>query len=260
MTSSTDGSGFGISGMSSDSHTNLTPQLAIGIFIILAGVFLGLDSLNVLEVEGFFRLWPAVIVAVGGSMLARKDDAKARFWGGVLVFLGSWLLLNTLGLVRVGFWDLFWPLVLIGLGVKLVMRAMNLDVRGAISTGTSLFAVLGESKRTNTDRPFPGGQMTAFMGGCQLDLRAATILPGEEAVIDVLAVMGGLEVWVPSGWVVVSQVVPIMGGVEDKRLPMSAPPVVPVGTPGSEPAITPTAPGRLVLRGYVIMGGLVIKN
>ena len=260
MTPQASGSGFDASGMSSDANTNLTPQLAIGIFIILAGVFLALDSLNVLEVEGFFRLWPAVVIAIGGSMLAKRDDPKSRFWGGVLVFLGSWLLLNTLGLVRVGFWDLFWPLLLIGLGVKLVMRAMNLDMGGSASTaGTNLFAVMGESKRTNSDHPFRGGQMTAFMGGCQLDLRAASILPGEEAVIDVLAVMGGLEVWVPGNWTVVSQVVPIMGGVEDKRLPMLAAPVMPMGTPGSEPAVN-TAPARLVLRGYVVMGGLVIKN
>jgi Domain of unknown function (DUF5668)/Cell wall-active antibiotics response 4TMS YvqF len=260
MTPQANGSGFDASGMSSDANTNLTPQLAIGIFIILAGVFLALDSLNVLEVEGFFRLWPAVIIAVGGSMLAKRDDPKSRFWGGVLVFLGSWLLLNTLGLVRVGFWDLFWPLLLIGLGVKLVMRAMNLDARGGATAGTNLFAVMGEHKRTNSDHPFRGGQMTAFMGGCQLDLRAAAIFPGEEAVIDILAVMGGLEVWVPGSWTVVSQVVPIMGGVEDKRLPMPAVPAVPMGTPGSEPSVASSAPARLVLRGYVMMGGLVIKN
>jgi hypothetical protein len=102
--------------------------------------------------------------------------------------------------------------------------------------------------------------MTAFMGGCQLDLRAATIPPGEESVIDVLALMGGLEVWVPGGWTVVSQVVPIMGGVEDKRLPMPAAPVAPMGTPGSESSAASAAPARLVLRGYVLMGGLVIKN
>ena len=31
--------------------------------------------------------------------------------------------------------------------------------------------------------------------------------------------MGGHEVWVPQGWTVVNDVMPILGGVEDKRLP-----------------------------------------
>jgi predicted membrane protein len=112
----------------------------------------------------------------------------------------------------------------------------------------SIFAALAASKRSSSDSPFRGGDMTAFMGGCQLDLRLASIPRGGEAVIDVFAVMGGLEVWVPQGWAVVSQVFPFMGGVDDKRLP----PLEPLSSPDTRP--------KLVLRGMVLMGGLVIKN
>ena len=112
----------------------------------------------------------------------------------------------------------------------------------------SVFAALAASKRSSSDSPFLGGDITAFMGGCQLDLRLASIPRGGEAVIDVVAVMGGLEVWVPQGWAVVSKVVPFMGGVDDKRLP----PLEPLSSPDTRP--------RLVLRGVVVMGGLVIKN
>ena len=90
--------------------------------------------------------------------------------------------------------------------------------------------------------------MTAIMGGCHLDLRQATIPPGNEAIIDVFAVMGGHEIWVPGDWTVVSQVMPIMGSVDDKRLP------------AVERATTGEGRPRLVLRGFVVMGGLVIKN
>jgi len=112
----------------------------------------------------------------------------------------------------------------------------------------SLFAALAASKRASTDSPFRGGDMTAFMGGCHLDLRLATIPRGGEAVIDVFTLMGGLEIWVPPGWAIVNQVLPFMGGVDDKRLP----PLEPVGSPDTRP--------RLVLRGMVVMGGLMIKN
>ncbi len=77
----------------------------------------------------------------------------------------------------------------------------------------------------------------------------ATIEPGGEAVISVFTIMGGHEIWVPPGWTVVSEVIPVLGSVEDKRLPSidSTPP------PGE-------AQPRLVLEGLVILGGLIIKN
>ena len=55
--------------------------------------------------------------------------------------------------------------------------------------------------------------------------------------------MATIEIRVPEDWTVVSRVVPLMGGVDDKtRPPQSA-----------------TA-HRLVLRGFAIMGGIEIKN
>ena len=76
------------------------------------------------------------------------------------------------------------------------------------------------------------------------------IEPGEQAVINVFAMMGGHEVWVPSGWTVVSEVMPVLGSVEDKRLPGAR------RDTASPNRRTP----RLVLRGVVVMGGLTIKS
>ena len=88
------------------------------------------------------------------------------------------------------------------------------------------------------------------MGGTQLDLRQATIEPGHEAVINVFTLMGGHELWVPSEWMVVSDVIPLLGGVDDKRLP----PIDPAARRPDD------AHPRLVLRGMVVMGGLTIKS
>ena len=56
---------------------------------------------------------------------------------------------------------------------------------------------------------------------------------------------------VPQGWTVVNDVMPILGGVEDKRLP----PLL-----NSAPGAAIGAPPRLLLRGVVALGGLTIKN
>jgi hypothetical protein len=83
------------------------------------------------------------------------------------------------------------------------------------------------------------------MGGCDIDLRDASIAPNTQAVIDVFAFWGGIELKVPDDWVVINRVVPLMGGVDDKtRTPIAS----------SAPQKT------LIVRGIVIMGGVGIRN
>jgi hypothetical protein len=86
------------------------------------------------------------------------------------------------------------------------------------------------------------------MGGCEIDLRHASIAPGTEAVIEVFAFWGGIEIKVPDDWTVVPRVFPLMGGVDDR----SRAPQTPPDKPHQEK--------RLVVRGIVVMGGVGIKN
>src|SRR5688500_5963930 len=211
----------------SHAGTSVTPQLAFGIFIMLLGVLLTLDRLRLIDTADVLRLWPAGFIVLGATILTRGIGPHGRFWGTAWILFGTWLLLNTLNIVQVGFWELFWPVVLMLIGGSLVMQTMRHGgwprSSGTGAPSSNLFAVMGESKRHLDDNPFRGGSMTAFMGGCVLDLRQASIAPGQEAFIDVLAIMAGHEIVVPVGWEVVSQIVPIMGSVEDKRLAPAGP-------------------------------------
>jgi hypothetical protein len=300
--------------MAPDARPNITPQLVIGVFIMLLGVVLLLDRTALVNGWQLRPFWPLALMAVGTAMLVQRQDPSGRFWGTVWTVVGGWMLLNRLGWLDVSLWQLIGPMVLIFIGINVLLHTMRrgngtsvpdqaktrwgpfgarweehvsrlqrttggippsaagpasapaprpetpipppipesarpqhaIPLQSDPSGSVTLFAALGEAKRASNDRPFRGGEMTAFMGGCVLDLRQATVLPGEQAIINVLAVMGGHEIWVPPGWAVASDIVPIMGGVDDKRLP-------PVE------ALPDNAP-RLRLRGVVLMGGVAIKN
>ena len=101
-------------------------------------------------------------------------------------------------------------------------------------------AILGGFERSITTQHFKGGDVTAILGGCALDMRSASI--DGEAVIDVFAFMGGVTIKCPPDWTVVLHGTPILGGFEEK----TAHPVA--GTK------------RLIVKGYAIMGGVEVRN
>jgi predicted membrane protein len=106
----------------------------------------------------------------------------------------------------------------------------------------SMFSFMSGITRRVRGVPFPGGNLTAVMGGIELDLTQAQ-LP-DDAVIELFAFWGGIEVRVPREWSVVNQGFALMGSIEDKT------------------GNLPQRPGqpRLVLRGMALMGGVEIKN
>ena len=104
-------------------------------------------------------------------------------------------------------------------------------------------AIMGGSERRGSWTPPRKLYSLAVMGGAGLDFREARMPPGE-TVVNVLAVMGGVEVIVPPGMAVETHGMGIMGGFEA------------VDQAGDY--TDPEAP-RLVIRGMAIMGGVDIS-
>ncbi len=227
-------------------------HLAMGIFLTMFGVLLTLDTLNLVNLSSVLRWWPIGFHVFGLTVLASRSDRHARFWAIASLVLGTLLLLNTLDVADVGLWELVWPLIILTIGVRLVMRARRGDSLQAGETMAlghrpNLVAVLSESKGS-VMQTLAGASLTSVLGGCHLDLRQATVAPGTTPVVDVFAVFGGQEITVPHGWVVVFDVVSILAGTEDKRLPAIA----------GQAAATP-AP-QIIVRGITIFSSLTLKN
>jgi predicted membrane protein len=251
---------------------SVTPKFVIGVCLVLVGVVLALDQLGLLYANHLLRFWPAALIIIGLVMLQRREGQSA-LRALVLIVVGGWLLLNTLGLVSLDVWEFFVPLLLVFFGARIMMHNRgsgssappNLPGIGtqagnspagqapgsfdSVPLGSSepvhasLFSLLSSSKRRWGKSVFRGADTTAFMGGCELDLRDALMSTGELAVVDVFVLMGGVTIFVPPHWTVSQQVVPLMGGVHDKT--HSVP---------SNPA------QHLLVRGTVVMGGVEISN
>ena len=172
-------------------------------------------------------------------MLQSKDGGGA-FAGLLFTLVGVWLQAEELNIIHIRLWQI-WPLALVLFGGFLVWQGLGRRTQpetppaGApifpasddrpsspqrvndANARLSAMAILGGVSRGNNSRAFRGADLLAVMGGCEFDLRQAAI--HGEAVIDVFTIWGGIEIRVPEDWTVVSEILPLMGGVEDKTRP-----------------------------------------
>jgi predicted membrane protein len=222
-----------------------TVQVIFGLMVVALGVIFTLDNLEVIDARDYLQYWPVGLVAVGILKLWHASrDGQGWFGGLFFLAVGAWMLIERIVYVRIDARDIL-PLFLVFIGGYMVWRGFGGQRRERSNDGHASFsglAIMGGVSRRSNSQQFQGADLTAVMGGCEIDLRQASIVPGTEAVIDVFALWGGVELKVPEDWTVVTRVTPLMGGVEDKT------------------HVPQVGDKRLVINGVVIMGGVVVKN
>jgi len=230
-----------------NSFPRVSAQFVFGLGIIAIGVLFTLDNLDIIYARDYLRYWPAILVLVGAVQLTQPQGAPGKLMGGILLTAGGLMLLDRFDLIDFSIWDL-WPIFIIILGISLLRgargRSTNWRSQGEADSDSIVrgMAILGGFSRKNSSKEFLGGELTAIMGGCELDLRNAS-MKETEATIEIFALWGGVVIRIPEDWTVVVRVSPIMGGVEDSSLPPKNAPV-----------------RRLNITGFTIMGGAEIKN
>ena len=223
---------------------NLTGRVIFGVIVIALGVIFTLDNFGILEAGDVLEWWPALLIAYGVTRLTGIFSRPNVLAGFLFTAIGALLLFHNLGLIGAGLSDL-WPAILIVFGGSMVMGSFNRARRGAAGetvSDLSAFAFMSGSHRTITSQAFRGGEVTAIMGGHEIDLRQAQIADGV-AVMDLMVWWGGVDLRVPDTWEVDSEAIVVMGAIETRAKPPSGP-----------------MQGRLVLRGVVLMGGVEVKS
>ncbi|WP_343729198.1 DUF5668 domain-containing protein [Duganella sp.] len=230
---------------------NPATQMVIGLFVIGLGMLFLLDNLGWLDIDLRIHILPTILIGAGILKVLQTRTQSGIVVGGVMIAAGSLIMLKELGFIDIS-WRTLWPLLLIGAGVAVVVKSTvnrsaleqqlgSLDKPDADAV-VNYTAIMGGFKHRITTQDFRGGEITAIMGGCDLDLRQASVTG--DAVLNVFALCGGITIKVPVDWTVVFDGTPIMGGFDEKTVP-------------------PTGPGsgkRLIVRGYVIMGGMEVRN
>jgi predicted membrane protein len=223
-------------------------RLVPAIVLIAVGAIFLLHNLHVVYAFELFRYWPAILIAVGIVKLVDSSENSGRAAGGVLVAMGGIFLAQSLGFLDVHFWDL-WPLILIGIGLAMLFEG-NLGWHAGVKTNTAASgvkeaAIFSGGKRVINDQNFRFAKYDAVFGGFEIDLRRANMME-DQAVLDLNAVFGGIEVKVPESWSVVVKGAGVFGAFQDSTLQ-------------PDPRIYPQ-PKRLIVKGGAVFGGVELKN
>lgn len=224
-------------------------RMVLGAFVVLIGVLALADNLLQINTRQVLQFWPVVFMMIGAIKLSQTRHTAGYVVGGGLVVLGLLMTLHNLGVISFRLRD-WWPLLVIGVGVAMIAneplrRGMD-ELQRRVNPGDenvaelSATAVMSGNKLSVTSQDFRHGDATAIMGGVEIDFRQASM--HGEAPLNVLVVMGGIEIRVPPDWGVECRMVAFLGGVEDKTVP---------------PAL---ANKRLVIEGFAMMGGVIVKN
>ncbi|HEX8957495.1 MAG TPA: DUF5668 domain-containing protein [Burkholderiaceae bacterium] len=235
-------------------HNN---RMLLGTVIIVVGVLALIDNLHLFGNFDVITFWPTAFIVAGILKIGQTRTRGGQAFGAIMIAVGALLTLGHLGLIYFSVHQI-WPLILIGIGVLVMskgwvekelgfgagpngFRRSDAPYSTADASSTlNVLAVMSGSKMRKDTQDFRGGEITAVMGGVEIDLRQASIQG--DAVINLFVTWGGVVLKVPSDWVVIGNAIPVLGGIEDRTVP-------------------PAAPGkRLILEGYVVMGGVEVKN
>lgn len=165
-------------------------------------------------------------------------------WGLLLVAIGVLIGLNSYGIVDVSVWSVFWPVVLIAVGLTIMFNISPKVAKCSKKPGKDgsignekIACFWGEEDAVKGD--YTGGSLVAIFGGVDLDLRQAKIKDG--SVIEIFTFCGGVNITLPDDVIIENEVRGFLGGTDDKTLPKDS------------------AKKTLYLKGECILGGLEIK-
>lgn len=200
----------------------------LGALIVGVGLIILLDNLGIVRVYDIWRFWPVILIGFGISRILESRHPGGQVWGGLMVLIGAAFLLDNLHILVFDFdvSQLIWPLAVIGFGVFMLLRAMDrrriLEGVPPRSPGTDgavgSYAIFSSVKRKIDAQDFKGAEAVAVFGEVKIDLRKAGIV-GDQAVIDVNALFGGVDIRVPENWRVEMKGAGIFGAFEDKTVP-----------------------------------------
>lgn len=226
-----------------------------GVVVLIVGVVLLLRASG-LEMPNWLFSWQMLLIVIGVFNGIKHSFRHHAWW--ILVAIGLVFMVDEFFYG----WSLkqyFWPILVIGVGLAMIFGRRNKKWDGSkwkeeyirydetyndSTDRLDSVAIFGSVRKSVISKDFKGGEMVSVFGGSELNLSQAEFKG--QIVLEIVNVMGGTKLIIPSNWELhTSEVVSIFGGIEDKRVQQTS-----IGN----------GENILILKGTNLFGGIEIKS
>lgn len=196
-------------------------SVILGIILIAIGVVFALNALNITDIDIFFDGWWTLFIIVPCTIGLFTEREKTDNIIGIAI--GVFLLLCCQDILSFSmFWKLLVPAIIVIVGLKMVISGLlgnkaNEIMKKLRSEGKNPkadCAVFSGCEVNYDGEVFEGAELTAVFGGLDCDLRNAII--EKDCAVQVSAIFGGIDIFVPAGINVKVNSNNIFGGVSNK--------------------------------------------
>lgn len=192
-----------------------------GLVLIVIGLILGLNALDIVDIDLFFDGWWTLFIIVPCFVDLFGNGSKTGNLIGIMI--GVILLLAAQDLVDFEIiWKLAFPAVFILIGLSFVFKnafASKVndkikEINSEIHENKEFNAVFSSQRLNYNEEKFEGVTLNAVFGGVDVQLKDAKIK--KDCVITATSIFGGIDIIVPDDVNVVVTSTSIFGGVSNK--------------------------------------------
>lgn len=220
-------------------------SLVAGILAIAAGIVLLFSNLNMIDPSWSKILfsWQTLVAAIGFIFLFDKDYP----FGIILLAFGILLIFTHHLNIEINIEPYLWPSVIVLIGLLLIIgskffrkgKTKHSIIDDSHIEETNIFS---DSEHVISSKTFKKGKFVCIFGASKLNLLQSDLVP-ENAQIEIVAIFGGIQLYIPQDWIVKTEVFSLFGGFSDKRS-----------------TSTHSTNKTIVIKGVTIFGGGEIKS
>jgi predicted membrane protein len=227
-----------------------------GLIVVIVGTVLLCKQFGVM-VPAWVLSWPMFLIVLG-LFLGVKHQFRHPGW--IIMCLIGGVFLADKFVEGFSIAQFFWPSMIIMAGLYMIFapkrkkwkneywqKAMEMknDYESYSNREDYIDSVgiFGGIKKNILSKDFKGGDIVCVFGGAEINLSQAEIKG--HVVLEVVNIFGGTKLIVPANWEIKSEMVAILGGIEDRRLQQTN---------------TTNGVDVLVIKGTSIFGGIEIKS
>lgn len=221
----------------------LHSRVVVGIMLILIGLLFFLRNYEPFQniIPDFIYQWQFFFILFG---ILFYFLSKNKIVGIVLFSIGLFNLFPQL-----------WPLVFVLIGLYILLGHSNKGFFSKMKNELSnadknqnyleQISIFGGGTKIFSSENFKGGNIISIFGGSEVNLIGCKLAEGDN-ILEITSIFGGTTIIVPNDWNVITDVLPIFGGFNDKRR--------------KDPNHVVGHNNTLIIKGIAIFGGGEVKS